>query len=60
MKKRRGILSAEVSAGDRGWYVRSGGRPPLRYVHNGRCLKEKSLFEEITEMLAFIYHTIQV
>ena len=42
----RGILSAEVSACDGGWYVRSGGRPPPHYVHNGRCLKEKSLFEE--------------
>ena len=42
----RGILIAEVSARDGGWYVRSGGRPPPRYVRNGRCLKEKSLFEQ--------------
>ena len=42
----RDILSAEVSACDGAWYVRSGGRPPPCYVHNGRCLKEKSLFEE--------------
>ena len=40
----RGILSIEVSACDGG--VCSGGRPPTCYVHNGRCLKEKSLFEE--------------
>ena len=40
----RGILSAEVSACDGGWYVHSRGRPPPHYVHNGRCLKEKSLF----------------
>ena len=44
--KLRGILSAEVSARDGGWYVRSGGRPPPRYVRNERCLKEQSLFEE--------------
>ena len=42
----RGILIAEVSAHDGGWYVHSGGRSPPRYVRNGRCFKEKSLFEE--------------
>ena len=28
----RGILSAEVSVCDGGWYVHSGGRPPPHYV----------------------------
>ena len=44
--KSRGILSAEVSARDGGRYVRNEGRPPPRYVRNGRRLKEKSLFDE--------------